>query len=301
MPACRYPLHLTKPTGEKYTVACGRCRACRINRTTEWTTRLLHEMRCHHDAVFVTLTYSDKFLPAQGSLSKRDLQLFFKLLRRQLGSDRPIRYFACGEYGERKGRPHYHCIIFGISRFEFKLIMDAWSRPILDRQGKKIRWKGEIISEYMCEWDKIELDKAIGTVTEQSTRYCSSYCQKQLFKKKEEYASVRKIREFTLCSRNPGIGSVFAQRFIKDWLSNGYIAVEGKKRPIPRYYFTKVSEHEAEQAKIRLADERFKDISRRLAGGTREERREILHPKENREARELFFEKRAELYNPKKF
>lgn len=48
---------------------------------------------------FVTLTYDEEHLPPDGSLRKRDLQLYLKRLRRRL----PFRFFAAGEYGERGG------------------------------------------------------------------------------------------------------------------------------------------------------------------------------------------------------
>lgn len=44
-------------------------------------------------------------------LRKRDLQLFIKRLRFYL-PDYDIRYFACGEYGPDKFRPHFHLIIY---------------------------------------------------------------------------------------------------------------------------------------------------------------------------------------------
>lgn len=47
-------------------------------------------------------------------LRKRDLQLFFKRLRKNLSkfSDAKIRYFAMGEYGPVHFRPHYHFLLF---------------------------------------------------------------------------------------------------------------------------------------------------------------------------------------------
>jgi hypothetical protein len=45
---------------------------------------------------------------------KRDLQLFFKRLRKAY-PDVKLRYFACGKYGEQFARPHYHVILFGKS------------------------------------------------------------------------------------------------------------------------------------------------------------------------------------------
>jgi hypothetical protein len=98
-------------------VPCGKCIACRIARTREWTVRIMHEMSCHDNAVFATLTYDDDHLPPDRSISKDELQRFIKRLRKELG-DRKIRYFACGEYGETTNRPHYHAIIFGLGLTE---------------------------------------------------------------------------------------------------------------------------------------------------------------------------------------
>ncbi len=44
------------------------------------------------------------------TLSKSDLQLFFKRLRKNYGKE--VRYFACGEYGPKHYRPHYHLLFY---------------------------------------------------------------------------------------------------------------------------------------------------------------------------------------------
>ena len=98
-------------------VPCGKCFACRIKKRREWSLRLYHELEMWNDAQFTTLTYADDSIPSgEGlpSLRKRDLQLFFKRLRRHLPEERSIRYFACCEYGDTTGRPHYHAIIYGL-------------------------------------------------------------------------------------------------------------------------------------------------------------------------------------------
>ena len=47
-------------------------------------------------------------------LSKEDLQKFLKRLRFQISKlfDEEIRYFACGEYGPKTFRPHYHILLY---------------------------------------------------------------------------------------------------------------------------------------------------------------------------------------------
>ena len=97
-----------------FQVSCGNCYACWINHRRDWVARMLLENQSHKRSVFVTLTYSDQNLPSKGHIVKKDLQDFFKRLRYFLGEDK-IKYFACGEYGEKRFRPHYHAIIWNVS------------------------------------------------------------------------------------------------------------------------------------------------------------------------------------------
>lgn len=92
------------------TVPCGKCVACRVNNAAAWATRAYHESQYVHDSCFVTLTYDPDHCPKDYCINKRDVQLFLKRLRK----DYNVRaYFACGEYGTRFGRPHYHILLLG--------------------------------------------------------------------------------------------------------------------------------------------------------------------------------------------
>ena len=114
-------------------VACGQCIGCRLERSRQWAIRCVNEASLYRGNCFITLTYSDEYLPQNKSLDKRDFQLFMKRLRKEFSSER-IRYFHCGEYGcsckvcglsaklcrrvgcgsfvEGLGRPHYHALFF---------------------------------------------------------------------------------------------------------------------------------------------------------------------------------------------
>lgn len=94
----------------------------------------------HAKNAFVTLTYNDENLPKGGHLVPKDLQKFFKRLRyfssnprvhsndpqSDEGKNLPIRYFACGEYGDTSWRPHYHAAVFGLGPEDSELINEAW-------------------------------------------------------------------------------------------------------------------------------------------------------------------------------
>lgn len=121
--------------GLKFEVPCGQCINCRITKQMAWTARCLIEQAWTSRASsFVTLTYSPDNLPTDGKLCARHLQLFFKRLRKQVPW--PIRYFACGEYGGKTGRPHYHALIFGLPCPKGDWLTERWqlgfttSRPL---------------------------------------------------------------------------------------------------------------------------------------------------------------------------
>ena len=97
----------------KAKVPCGQCIGCRLDRARSWSVRMMHEAQLVDEKCFITLTYDDEHLPADGSLRKSDFQKFMKRLRKEY-SDRRISYFMCGEYGEENHRPHYHAVLFGV-------------------------------------------------------------------------------------------------------------------------------------------------------------------------------------------
>ena len=92
---------------------CGQCINCRINYTSMWSLRLIYELSTCNSASFLTLTYDTEHYPTDCGLHKDDLQKFFKRLRINLKREYhefspKLRYYACGEYGSKTKRAHYH-------------------------------------------------------------------------------------------------------------------------------------------------------------------------------------------------
>lgn len=77
----------------------------------------MQEYKNSENGYFVTLTYDTEHLPftpdGQQTISKRDVQLFMKRLRK-CNRKTTIKYYAVGEYGGRFKRPHYHALLFNV-------------------------------------------------------------------------------------------------------------------------------------------------------------------------------------------
>lgn len=191
------------------------------NRRIEWSFRLKEELNHAHSATFVTLTYSDENLPWGGhapTLSKRDIQLFIKRLRKEndIKWKHQLRYYAVGEYGTQTRRPHYHVLLFNCESTLYTKIEQIWGLGRVDL--------GEVS------------DASIHYVTKYHVNYDVNQDAKNLYK---EY-SIQP--EFALMSRRPGIGSQYVER-AGDWnYENGYLHVvkDGYKQAMPRYLKQKI-------------------------------------------------------------
>lgn len=194
---------------------CGHCYSCVIEYSRTWASRIMLESTLHLQNCFITLTYSDSFVPS--SLTKRPLQLFIKRLRKEF-SDITIRYFACGELGEGKGErqegnPHYHIIVFGLDFNDKVLLKRSGSGQFIFRSPTLERlWPYGISS--------------IGTLTPDSAQYVAKYSLKRKTSGKDS-------GEFVLMSRRPGIG---AGAYTPDVWDTGRLYLSGQTYKVPRYF-----------------------------------------------------------------
>lgn len=220
---CTNPIYLET---QQIRVPCGRCRACRIKRSADWTMRISHELHTfRYEGTFLTLTYDDDHLPEGGTLVKEDLQKFFKRLRKRLKKDnKKIKYYACGEYGENTQRPHYHAIILGLSvtnGAHRKAMSDSWDK---------------------CDWNNPAIKRgAFGTVTPDSIRYTTDYIQKKFSNPDEAAMKAHygdRLPEFQCQSK--GIGERYALSLKSTLEETGKIPYKGIEVSMPKYYMSKV-------------------------------------------------------------
>ena len=97
------------PKWEKQPTGCKRCWRCKQNRVNDYVGRCLAEAAVSSHTCVVNLTYAPREDLADKLLQPRHFQLFIKLLRR---AGHKVRYFVAGEYGEEKGRAHFHAVLF---------------------------------------------------------------------------------------------------------------------------------------------------------------------------------------------
>lgn len=178
----------------------------------------------HERSSFVTLTYSDANLPPDGSLVMSDLSNFVRSLRDGLSyyHGTRIRFYGCGEYGERSLRPHYHLCVFG---FDF---------PARDRSRESL--------SSLCD-DTWGLGFThVGTLTPDSAQYVAGYVTKKLTGPRAlEYCHL--TPESARMSRMPGVGIPWLERWLSDVYPSDSVIVKGRAVRPPRAYDRWLEKH----------------------------------------------------------
>lgn len=215
----RFPVVFSLHAGDRdrpISLPCGKCVGCVQDKAEAWSVRCYHESLQHEQNCFATLTYAD---PCPEKLSKPDLQKFFKRLRKQAVR---FRYFACGEYGERTHRPHYHVLFFGqdflggaehIGKYYVNLMLsEAWGH-------------GHV---------------TLAPAEPESIFYVCGYSLKNL----------GDPDCFHMVSKRPYIGAAWLRSHSDDLVRNGFSTIEGVKHAVPMPYLRR-AEPELEMEALR--------------------------------------------------
>lgn len=245
----REQYELTRKQYKRVTVSCGKCAECETQKRTEWSFRLKWEQKDHTYTWFVMLTYATehlRFHDRKGNiysrpvLYKKDLQDFLKRLRARqnylqkkgvINSEHQIRYFAVGEYGDEKHRPHYHLILFGLH----PIVRDELHNGNIWAKGfaKPRPFDGNPKGFY--------------------------YLTKYVFKQQNSELYNKEISPFLIMSRKPHIGQRFTRLALKSMANeNEYLMVtKGLKRnhQIPKTIRKKLSKIKQEIANIQYLKE----------------------------------------------
>lgn len=231
--------YVDKKSGIVY--SCGSCASCKRRKKQEWVIRCKHELITNNcKGTFFTLTYRPKDLKVTalkpeneydklGTLCREDFYKFFKRLR-HLFPDRELRYFACGEYGALKWRPHYHVLLFGIDPEECEeAIRDKWKHGNVDISRLPVTEK---VAAYI-----------VGYVTKKM--YESFKTSKDMV---DYYKKNNREAPFLSCSK--GLGGSWADKNVSLWLNSLTIGHQGKQVPVPRYYIIRQFRQEGVVRKV---------------------------------------------------
>lgn len=218
-----------------------------MDHARNWATRCMHEASEHTDNCFVTLTYDDDHLPAYGALVPEHFTKFLKDLKYQLSQVKvnpdtgrekrywpSIRYFMCGEYGEKLSRPHYHALLFGYWPDDAQFWKDTPTghKLFISPTIEKIWGRGFA---------------PVGSVNYESAGYVARYCIKKA-KGNKEFVADHYERclpdgtlyylppEYARMSRRPGLGKTWFEKYQDDVYPADEVVVRGKTLKPPRYY-----------------------------------------------------------------
>lgn len=261
----------------KIEIPCGRCLGCRLDQANAWATRMTMEAKTWKKCCFITLTYNNENLPVKKipfenkaipTLVKKDIQDFMKRLRwHEKGKEtwinpinekeeNPIRYFCCGEYGPKGGRPHYHMAIFnwepddlvlykqnkhGDAIFKSKKLQKIWGKGFVTVEELNFN-TAAYISRYVqkkagLEPEKKEYTGRIKWEYRTDERNGNLY---QHFIHEQKNKKGTRQKEFILMSRGVGIGlKYWIENFEKIKRNEGIllkIKDVAKIKQIPRYF-----------------------------------------------------------------
>lgn len=200
----------------------------------------------HENSCFITLTFSPEELNKRGnpdSLDVRDFQLFMKRLRKK--HSHKIRFFHCGEYGEKNQRPHYHALIYNHDFPDRKLFKE--------RKNIKLYTSKELEELWPYGFS------TIGDVTFQSAAYVARYIMKKQKgdKAEEHYTNIDSTTgevttiepEYCTMSRKPGIGYDWFQKYKTDVYPRDVCIINNHEVKPPRYYDTLLTQEELDEVK----------------------------------------------------
>lgn len=208
------------------TVPCGQCIGCRLDKTSMWALRCMHESHLHEMNCFITLTFNDDNLAPDMSLHKEDFVNFMKRLRDYFDNhySSKIRFFHSGEYGDKNFRPHHHAILFGVDFPDKKV----WQK----RPNGSIMYRSEILEKL---WPYGY--SSVGSVTYQSCGYVARYCLKKITGKAAAEYYAGRVPPYLTMSRRPGIGREWFLKYWRDVYPNDFcVTADGHLKKPPRYY-----------------------------------------------------------------
>lgn len=230
-------------------IPCGHCLLCRTAEYKEWALRCWLEAREYENNQFITLTYNDENEPNDG-VNREEITRFMHNIRehfRRKQNHKGIRFYACGEYGGKTQRAHYHILLFNCPPF-------GDEKKYKKTKRNHILYSSEILAHL---WGKGFC--TIGTVTRQSCDYVARFRLKNF--------DINQNLLFHCMSTQKGIGYDYLVRNLDRIIAEDKIHITGTiESSLPRFYDRKIKELIGqERFEKELAIPRFERARARIA------------------------------------
>lgn len=234
-----FPRYKNNGYHEYVMIPCGQCIGCLLKRSRDWATRCYAELAYHDKACFITLTYDDDHVPLRLyvkdskpelalSLRYKDFQDFMKRLRKKIAPTK-IRFYACGEYGSKTQRPHYHAIIFGYDFSQDAKLLKVSNEGFPYFTSDELSELWQFGNHLICD------------VNWSTCAYVARYCAKKMSNvngNMYDYFNIEPPK--STMSLKPGIGRQYYEDHKDEIYENYEIFVKtwkgGKKTRPPRYF-----------------------------------------------------------------
>ncbi len=244
-------------------VPCGKCIECKIQYQNSWYIRLLEESKCHKHLIFFTLTYAESSVPfyvekSTGQIYRTVLQDHiqkwikrFRINRQRrliengcskdLAAEKnKFKYWITSEYGPSTYRPHYHGLIFGLTKEDTYPLFNDWRTTF-----------GFVNVKYIPLTDQKHRDIVL--------RYVTKYCSKgefecpyvehgkvkktfHLISKKLGYEYINRLKSWHLHSNANKYDChyCYTSDYLDDILQKRNYVHNGFTYKLPRYYCEKI-------------------------------------------------------------
>lgn len=269
---CLTPVTIKRRYGYHFyenNVPCGTCLECNKDKQNEYMIRSIEEQRKRGSMVFFTLTYSPEALPMAdefeideetGEMSVtgetqtlhradvRKWKLSYEQYYRRKGTPLDYSFLICGEYGPKTLRPHYHGLIFGLSKEVVNDIMYRWKQqfgfvvfkfiPSVMSDVEKV---SRYCAKYICKdenWNN--LPSPFAEKPRKMTSKFYGMPTEQRWKKMVDYYTCQDICKFDI--DDPQFASKKQSWFVLNEIirRRKYSLGDGKQFKLPNYYRRKI-------------------------------------------------------------
>lgn len=236
------PKMCTRPitANDGNTFACRTCNECLATRKNEWVARAMAEKYTSGETLLIELTYRNNEDGTQPDAAKsfryKDIMNFFKALReeyfREYGARKEIRFLCCGERGSKRGRVHWHMVIFSKQPMS---TLGAWT-TYSGQPLEKMRYGASTDQWSFWKHGHVYPKKA----TQAGMQYALKYAMKDQFNVVKSKGTMRFSKadnhaaSYFRCSKRPPIGHDYLDQQIDRWSAMGALPTSLKLN-IPEY------------------------------------------------------------------